>query len=347
MEDSWWPEEGFNTIGNWDMYQGYKIKVTEEVEMNIPGTTPDNRIISLNTGWNLIPVLSSCAVGVEDLFQQTGVVMIKEVAGWRIYWPDLGINTLVDLQPGKAYYVFMANPGAVLFPDCDGLKTSGNVKVENVFEDGLIPAAWQTFSPTASSHVIGVPARFDINVEFEPGDVIGVFDNYDICFGYTIWDTENTSINAFADDPVTPNKDGFYEGEIITFRKYENATGNITDMQVEYSDEYPVHSGTFVSNAISLLKSVTVNSTNISFIENDKLTVYPNPVTNQQFTVKANEPIKSVQMFDLSGRIMEQVEFSSTLFEANFDIKNNFKGLLFVTVKFDSGVTKTNKILVE
>jgi hypothetical protein len=78
-----------------------------------------------------------------------------------------------------------------------------------------------------------------------------------------------------------------------------------------------------------------------------EMEVYPNPVTNQQFTVKANEPIKSVQMFDLSGRIMEQVEFSSTLFEANFDIKNNFKGLLFVTVKFDSGVTKTNKILVE
>jgi len=342
MEESWWPEEGFNTIGNWDMYQGYKIKVTEEVEMTIPGTTPDNRTLSLNTGWNLIPVLSSCAVDAEDLFQQTGVVMIKEVAGWRVYWPDLGINNLVDLQPGKAYYVFMANPGAVLFPDCTGLKTSGNAKLESVFEEDAIPASWKTFSPTASSHVIGVPARFDFNVEFEPGDVIGVFDNYDICFGYTVWDNENTSINAFADDPVTPNKDGFYEGEIITFRKYENATGNITEMQVEFSDEYPVHSGTFVSNAISLLKSLTVNSTNISFIENDKLTVYPNPVRNTLIIDYEGFENAKVRVMNLQG----QPVYSGILtgVKTELDFSGLTRGVYLVHI-YGSGVNRISRII--
>ncbi len=86
-----------------------------------------------------------------------------------------------------------------------------------------------------------------------------------------------------------------------------------------------------------------INETQLSV----EMEVYPNPVTGNTFTIKANEAIKSVQMFDLTGRVMEQVEFSSTLFEGKFDVKNDFKGILFVTVNFSSGVSKTHKLIVD
>lgn len=73
--------------------------------------------------------------------------------------------------------------------------------------------------------------------------------------------------------------------------------------------------------------------------------VYPNPVTDNNFTIESNEPIKYVEMFDISGRIVERIELSSNTFTGNFSTKEDFKGILFVTVKLESGLTKTNKLL--
>lgn len=73
--------------------------------------------------------------------------------------------------------------------------------------------------------------------------------------------------------------------------------------------------------------------------------VYPNPVTDNNFTIEANEAIKYVEMFDISGRIIERIELGSNTFNGNFSTKEDFKGILFVTVKLESGITKTKKLL--
>lgn len=55
---------GINTIGNWEIQQGYKVKVSNSANLTIgcdqidPITTP----ILLNTGWNLIAYLRSSAM---------------------------------------------------------------------------------------------------------------------------------------------------------------------------------------------------------------------------------------------------------------------------------------------
>lgn len=33
------------------------------------------------------------------------ITMIKEIAGTGIYWPGHEINTIGELQPGKAYFI--------------------------------------------------------------------------------------------------------------------------------------------------------------------------------------------------------------------------------------------------
>ncbi|MCF8364257.1 MAG: PKD domain-containing protein [Bacteroidales bacterium] len=344
MQDSWWPAEELNTIGNWDVYQGYKIKVSEEVTLSIPGTLPEDKTISLNAGWNLIPVLSACDVNVEDLFLQTDVVMVKEVAGWKIFWPELGINNLVELQSGKAYYAFMASPGAVLFPDCDGLKTTGisSNGQQGIFNEGDIPAAWETFTPTALSHVIGIPAAFDINGAFAPGDVIGMFDVYDNCYGVTVWIGDNTFINAFADDPLTAGKDGFLEGETISFRRYEKATGTISELQVEFNNEYPANTGNFVSNAISLLKSGTVNAANISLVGNDALSLYPNPIKNRLIISLDNFDNVRFELMNLQG----QTIFSGPLtgIKTELDFSGMTRGVYLVHV-YGTGINNISRIV--
>jgi len=73
--------------------------------------------------------------------------------------------------------------------------------------------------------------------------------------------------------------------------------------------------------------------------------VYPNPVTDNNFTIEASESIKYVEMFDISGRVIERIEMSSNTFSGNFSTKEDFKGILFVTVMLESGKSKTKKLL--
>lgn len=75
--------------------------------------------------------------------------------------------------------------------------------------------------------------------------------------------------------------------------------------------------------------------------------VYPNPVNNNNFTIEADEPISYIEMFDLSGRVMERIELGNNVSSGNFSTKDDFKGLLFITIKLESGISRTKKLLFQ
>ncbi len=113
------PSQQINTLGNWNPWEGYIAKFNEEANLAFTGQINQNRQLDLAIGWNLIPVLSACEVDPALLFEGTDVAVIKEVAGYHLYWPDMGIHTLETLLPGKAYFVLMSSTGSVNFPDCE------------------------------------------------------------------------------------------------------------------------------------------------------------------------------------------------------------------------------------
>jgi len=117
-----WPEQNINTLGTWNSHEGYQIKMAEANNLSISGTIENNKTLQLNEGSNLIPVLSECAVNVSDLFSGKDVSIVKEVAGWNVYWMEFGINTLDFLEPGKSYYVLMNSADSITFPDCPNKK---------------------------------------------------------------------------------------------------------------------------------------------------------------------------------------------------------------------------------
>ncbi len=79
MAGVYYPDIGVNTIGQWDNHEGYKIKTANDITLNISGWTDPSRELTLNTGWNLIPVLSECDVQVDKLFYDASetVVLVK------------------------------------------------------------------------------------------------------------------------------------------------------------------------------------------------------------------------------------------------------------------------------
>lgn len=117
MNGVFYPEMGINTIGLWDYKQGYKIKTNAETQLNITGWQNEQQTLDLIAGWNLIPIMSNLNQNIELLFSglpQNGL-LVKEVAGTSLYWPEMNINTLLELEPGKAYFVKIVNPATIYF----------------------------------------------------------------------------------------------------------------------------------------------------------------------------------------------------------------------------------------
>lgn len=121
LEGVYYPEHGVNTLGNWDRNSGYVMKVSGDTQLKIFGTFEDGGTINLVSGWNLIPILSTCSVSIEELFSDilSEVIVIKEVAGFNVYWAEQGVYSLSNLAPGKSYYVKVTSAQSITFPSCD------------------------------------------------------------------------------------------------------------------------------------------------------------------------------------------------------------------------------------
>jgi hypothetical protein len=114
------PAQGINTIGDWNPYSGYFLKTSEPFTTNITGLPVTNRTLTLQPGWNLIPVLSSCEISCAEIFAQAGSAFeaATDVAGYRVYWPLYGIQTLEVLLPGKSYLVKVNQETTITFSGC-------------------------------------------------------------------------------------------------------------------------------------------------------------------------------------------------------------------------------------
>jgi len=115
-----WPEQGINTIGNFNPKEGYIVKVTENTTLEIQGIPLSDLSFQLESGWNIIPVPVYCNVPVQQVLGSiiNQVVICMEIAGNGIFWPALNIQTLHEFVPGRAYFLKLSEPVNVSFPDC-------------------------------------------------------------------------------------------------------------------------------------------------------------------------------------------------------------------------------------
>ena len=110
----YWPDQGVNSLVYWDTFKGYKIHVMNETQLLFSGPIETNTLLTLNSGWSIIPVLSPNNYPVADIYNHLGdtLTLIKEISGIKLFWPDQGITSLEQLIPGKAYQIHVSH-------DCD------------------------------------------------------------------------------------------------------------------------------------------------------------------------------------------------------------------------------------
>jgi hypothetical protein len=307
LTEIYWPEENFNTIGDFNNQSGYVMKLTEDKNLQIVGSGNASReLVFENAGWYYAPVLSECPVLIEELFgaQIANVIIIQELIGSSVYWPDMSIFSLQELTPGKAYSIKVSDAFTVEFPVCD-LK-SGVVNNEGTNQ---VNTVWGSvkFSPYKQITAILTSAMIDL----QAGDMIGAFDENDNLFGFTTITnlTTNTAISIFGSDQVTSAENGFMNGQNVKYKLFRESSGEEFNLEVSYSENLGNTSGKFQSNSMAAIKSVALKS-GIETSEQFSFDVFPNPASSE-VVLKLNTSetaTATLNVFEVSGRLVMERE---------------------------------------
>jgi hypothetical protein len=310
------------------------------------GTKISDPSVDLAVGWNLIPVLSSCEVPVEEVFESfSGLTIVKQVAGPYIYWPAFNINTLVSMVPGKAYFAATSSPGSVTYPGCT---KSSSTKWQDTKPVNFTP--WNNPHYTASSHAIAFPAEVLKSSQIQPGDFIGVFTPEGHCAGFTEISglTSNTALVFFSNDETTPGKDGFEIGEMLQFKIYRPQSNEEIEMEITFDPTLP-NMSLFENQGLSAVKSITLKPAEI--LENTGITsdIYPNP-SHGNFSLSMSSWPENLQihLMDASSRIIKTFKPGTKLNGETFrlNLTDLPKGVYFLKLNGD-GLFEMKKIVIE
>ena len=334
-DEIYYPEYGINTIGMWDDFSAYKVKTNAAVDLEIYGSSYLDKTISIPAGWSLMPVISECDVNIEMLFDAMAddVVMIKDIAGYGVYWPQMGINTIGVLQPGMAYFILTDSEIEITFPACSKTSTRTSPKAFD-FSNPV----WPQPQKTTSSHSIFIHP--DATEGLEPGTMLGAFDQPGNCFGLAKIGTSPNYITIFGDDQTTPKKDGFDAGEKILFRAYHPTRNECSEVEFDWSQSLANADGTFTHNGMSAIRNLKQSGTGTHQLTGTQTNVYPNPSSGKVF-IEGFLPGSTIRVLDMQGQmIFESLLHNNDVQQISLDHLNPGAYMLIIRNGFKSSSHK-------
>lgn len=321
----YWPGENVNTLGIWDAHSGFKIKVTSEVELTISGTMVENASVDISEGWNLVPVLSSSAIDVDELLLTAGVILAKEVAGNGVYWSEYNIKTLDEFVPGRSYFVLAENDATITYSDV-GLKTTTINKPHST-----IPSPWNEILRTPNSHIV-VFQNEGASI-LQSGDVIGAFNKNGHCVGLTEYSNGETALMCYGVDGLTEDIIGLNTGEMISYRLFRPTVNLSYDIEVEYEQLYD-YSGSFQNNGLSIVNAFKLNPMDVFSNSLTTINLYPNPTTGVIY-IEGVENESEIVIYNSVGKVFYT---SDNFHSGKIDMSGHPKGLYVVRISSNDGI---------
>jgi PKD repeat protein len=321
----YWPSEGINTVdanGGWDYLEGYQLKVTGDHQVIITGNSPASKSLNYeNPGWYLIPVLNSCGVNPEDLFADIidDVVIIKEVAGIRLFWPGVFQNLFL-LEPGKSYTASFADAVSFTYPECEKSITAPILPYTG------FDLEYTKMKASNASHIIAF-AESSIR-GLQPGDKIILSGKPgESLVEVTIKNIETPiAFPIFMDDITTLEKDGFESGESFGFYVQRGKT----QVPVEASIDFNFDGLDFKTNGMSLVKSLNFNTTILNDDPGISLQFYPNPSKNILYFNGIDQESK-VKIYTSKGSLI----YDNQINNAQLDVGPFDAGIYYVYIYQD------------
>jgi len=331
----YWPAMNVNSLGNWNPYEGYKIKTNTDVSLCITGSPITNRTLTLTPGWHLLPVLSSNNVSASSVLGSPAVVIAKEISGSKVYWPSMSIFTLNVLEAGKSYLVNLSSPATITFP------AKGGEGLEPGKEE-LLNSPWNKVIRTGSTHVIAIGE--DVASGFEEGDLIGAFNTAGLNVGVAAISKDGFVLVVYGDDPYTVEVDGMLESEAPYFKVFRLKTSEVVEIEPTWNTSMPNSANYFVNDGISAIEMVTdvdERESSVSF------EIYPNPVRDNLNIIFTNDRSRSyiVEVLNLVGELVcNPVNTSDN--QISINLAHLADGCYLVKI-FDGQSQITKKVIIQ
>ena len=330
----YWPEQGIYTLNAWDSFTGYSVKLSEETNLTISGSFIDEPVVDLDAGWNYLPVLFPAFIDPVEFFSELVndeiLIIVQEIGGCGIYWPEWGISTLEYLEPGAAYFINLTEAVTVSFEDLALNNSSSSLSsssLKRYFKNEIIQ--------TGSSHIIAI----DKNSGTMPGDVLSVFTENGLCAG-TVVITENDSNSAlvvFGDDSTTSAVDGFSNGEPMTFKLIRD--NKEYSLEITFDDSLN-NSGLFSDKGLSAITNIMLNTGTVNSPNQELIKIFPNPSEGKMF-LKGDYQSIEISVFNTCG----QPVFSGKVNNGILDLSRLPKGIYFVKfIDFENN--RVGKIII-
>jgi hypothetical protein len=300
LDGYYWPGQNVNTLQDWDMTTGYAIKTLTPAELYIAGNRNFSKTLDLSAGWSIIPVLSYCDVPANEIFGSvTGnLIIAKEVAGVNIYWPQFGINTIENLEPGNAYYVSLQSSGSITFEDCEQYKSVLISKSSKPKE--LDP--WGKVTPSNNTHSIAIPKELINTSELRQGDILGVFSQEGLFVGgKEIQTGQGNYIMVFGEDLSEQQTSGIINGSKMVFKVYRPEIDQVFNVTATFTENLP-QQGIFTTNGMSAFKSIRLSEEIETLFR-----IVPNPA-REQVTIIWNQTEGDQGVIELFNTYGQRIE---------------------------------------
>ncbi|HOW26003.1 MAG TPA: T9SS type A sorting domain-containing protein [Bacteroidales bacterium] len=338
-----WPAQGINQIDpppaeepGWVPHHGYIVKMDQEALILVEGLAESDLSVNLPAGWYTIPILAQNTVPSSSLFGQLdpNLVIVKEIAGNRIWWPAMGVLSLTSIEPGKSYQILLTATDVL---DYTAFNAPAPVVPSNIELNQLANnTPWNDVIFTGTSHTIAIDeSAWDHLAGTGYGDYLGVFDQSGLCSGMIMYSgkREPLSITAFGDDLTTSvTTEGFIQNEYMSFRLYRPSTQEEFVITATFDPDLP-DTDRYQINGLSKITDMMMMATDIGENGLGDVEIYPNPACDRVM-IKCIGHISGDAVLSLysmgSGKLIREVKPEKNMTE--LDISGLAQGVYFIRI---------------
>ena len=251
--------------------------------------------------------------------------------------PNFGVNTLSNLQPGKAYNIFINGGEEIEFswPESNLNRVVENMQMDNE------PEHYSVFKTGVAYPIIIQQLFGDYNV----GDEIAAYDNGKIVGAVKIVDKFSPIVvpawQSF--DKFGINLPGYEIGRPIELRLWSHQDNEEQLINLNFNNN--LYGMDILSSGTATVYDMPYTPT--SFV---LMPAYPNPfnpITNIQYGVP-KESFVSIQVYDINGKLIDSLvdSFQSTGYHTiTWDASKQSTGLYFIKFKVENN-TQIQKVFL-
>ncbi len=287
------PAFNINNIGNWNISEGYQVKVSSNTSLTIEGDpVAEDTPISIAQGWQIIPVYNRTPQNAQTAFSSINniIEIVKDNSG-NSYIPSFGINGIGDLQPTQGYYLKASAVGTL---NLQAAPNQGRKSFNN-----SIKTSQHYSAPVITGRSATIVLPYKLATEYlNVGDELVVKNKAGKIFGWSRFDGENTAITVWGDDTSTELIDGFYEGEKMDL--YIRKLSGQQELGIRPFTA-STKSLTFKTNDLLVIDQLDVDAPVEEFIQ-----IVPNPVNGVatvNLSILDTQQV-TIRIIDVNGRIM-------------------------------------------